>query len=79
MLVSISKGQQVTIPSKIRKRFKLDIGTRVEIIEEKDKIIIKPIDDDIESLFKEARKKKPKLNLSAKQMDKMVEDEVLGH
>ena len=41
------------------------------------KIIIKPIDEDLGKLFDEAKKLRPKYMLTAKQMDEVVEREIL--
>ena len=78
MIVTISKGLQITIPSEIRNELGLEIGSKVELEKRANKIIIKPIEDDLERLFEEAKRIKPKHKLSAKDMDKMVEDEILG-
>ena len=78
MIVTISKGLQITIPSEIRNELGLEIGSKVELEKRGNKIIIKPIEDDLERLFEEAKRIKPKHKLSAKDMDKMVEDEILG-
>ena len=77
MIATISKGQQITIPSEYRKELNLHIGSKVEIIKKQNKIIIQPIEEDLHKLFESARKTKPKHNLTAKQMDKFVEDEIL--
>ena len=77
MITTISKGLQITIPSELRKELNLRIGSKVEIIRKQDAVIIKPIGEDLESLFANAKKIKPKRNLSAKQMDEMIENEVL--
>jgi|GEM_PF-5041062 len=37
MIVSISKGQQVSIPASIRKKLKLTIGSRLEITQKKER------------------------------------------
>lgn len=73
MIVTISKGQQVTIPAEIRNKLGLNIGNKVEILQENGNIIIKPIGEDLEKLFKEAKKIKPKHNLTANQMDELNE------
>jgi len=41
------------------------------------KKIIKPIDEDLTSLFEQARNIREKNKLSAKQMDEMIEHEIL--
>ena len=52
MIISISKGQQITIPANIREALGLTIGSKVEIEEENGKIILKPIEEDLENTRK---------------------------
>jgi len=78
MIVAISKGQQITIPSQYRQELNLNIGSKVELIKRGNKIIIQPIDEDLSKLFEEAKKIKPKHKLTAKQMDELIENEILG-
>lgn len=78
MIVTISKGQQITIPSKLRNELGIGVGSKVEVEKIGNKVIIKPIEGDLHKLFKEAKKTKPKHKLTAKQMDKLVEDEISG-
>lgn len=73
MIVTISKGQQITIPSEIRKELKLKVGSKVEVIKKQNKIIIQPIEEDLDELFKKAKHIKPKHNLTAEQMDELNE------
>ena len=77
MIVTISKGQQITIPSEFRKDLNLKVGSRVEVVKRKNEIVIRPIGDDLEKLFEEAKKIVPKHKLTAEQMDKLIEDEIL--
>ncbi|MBI2580794.1 AbrB/MazE/SpoVT family DNA-binding domain-containing protein [Candidatus Woesearchaeota archaeon] len=79
MIIKVSKGQQITIPSDYRKEFGWQVGSNVELTKEGNKIVIKPIGDDLQKLFGEARNLRPKLKLTAKQMDEVVEREILGH
>ena len=74
MITKISKGLQITIPAEFRNKLDLEVGSKVEVELKDTKIIISPIDEDLEKLFKEARKIKPKLKLTAKQMDELAED-----
>jgi len=78
MIVRISKGQQLTIPSDYRKEFGWTVGSQVELVKEGNKVVIRPIGEDLEALFKQAKKLKPRLKLTARQMDEVVEHEVLG-
>ena len=79
MIITVSKGQQITIPSEYRKEFGWQIGSKVELTKEGNKIIIKPIGEDLQKLFEEAKSLKPKFRLTAKQMDEVIEHEILGH
>ena len=78
MIITISKGQQITIPSEFRKDLNLKVGSKVEVIKKQDKIIIRPLEEDLDKLFDNARKIKPRHKLTAKQMDELVEHEILG-
>ena len=73
MIVTISKGQQITIPAEMRKEFDLKVGSRVELIKKQNNIIIQPIEGDLEGLFANAKNIKPKHNLTAEQMDELNE------
>lgn len=79
MIITVSKGQQITIPSGYRKEFGWQVGSKVELTKEGNKIIIKPIGEDLQKLFEQAKSLKPKFRLTAKQMDEVVEHEILGH
>ncbi len=76
MIVTISKGQQITIPAEFRKDLGLKVGSRVELVKKQNKIIIRPIEENLEDLFANAKNIKPKYNLTAEQMDKLIEDEI---
>ena len=76
MIVTISKGQQITIPAEMRKDLKLKVGSKVELVKENNEIIIKPIEGDLEELFENAKNIKPKYNLTAEQMDELIENEI---
>ena len=73
MITTISKGQQITIPSKMRHELGLTIGSKVEIKRKNKSIVIKPIGEDLDKLFREAKNIKPKHNLTPKQMDELNE------
>lgn len=78
MIITVSKGQQITIPSAMRKNLSMEVGSKVELIRKGKNIVIRPIDEDLRSLFEQARKIKPKHNFTAKQMDEVVEREIRG-
>ena len=69
MIITISKGQQITIPSSFRKELDLHVGSKIELEQKNKSLIITPIDENLDSLFAKAKKIKPKHKLSAKQMD----------
>ncbi|MBI5065910.1 AbrB/MazE/SpoVT family DNA-binding domain-containing protein [Candidatus Woesearchaeota archaeon] len=73
MIVSVSKGLQITIPSLIREELGLIVGSKVDINVKNKEIILKPIGDDLEKVFKETEHIKPKHKLTAKQMDEINE------
>ncbi len=75
MIVQISKGRQLTIPAEIRGDLGLDTGSKVELIKEKGRLILKPIEGDIDKLFEEAKKIRPKHNLSVEEMEELNEGE----
>ena len=69
MIVTISKGLQITIPASIREELGLEVGSRVEMKKVKGKIILELIGEDLETIFAKTRNLKPKYKLTAKQMD----------
>jgi AbrB family looped-hinge helix DNA binding protein len=75
MLVTISKGMQITIPANMRKALDLHAGSNVEIEQKKGKIVIKPIDGPtLEEAFEMAKHVKPKYpNMTAEEMDELNE------
>ena len=75
-IITISKGMQITIPANLREELGLDVGSRVELEEKNGKIIIKPIGQELEELFQEAKTIKPKHKLTEEEMDKMIENEI---
>lgn len=73
MIVEMSKGRQITIPAKIRNELDLVTGSKLEIIKRDNEIVLKPIGDDLDKMFNEAKSIKPKHNLTPKQMDELNE------
>ncbi|MBI4439814.1 AbrB/MazE/SpoVT family DNA-binding domain-containing protein [Candidatus Woesearchaeota archaeon] len=43
-LVAVSRGYQITLPAKIRKKYHIDIGTQIEIEEKENKLILSPLE-----------------------------------
>lgn len=73
MIVEMSKGRQITIPASLRDEFELNTGSKLEITKKGNKIVLKPLGDDLKKMFIEAQKIKPKHNLTPKQMDELNE------
>ena len=74
MLTTISKGMQITIPATIREVLGLGAGSRVEIERTGKKIIIKPIEDDIEAVLAASKRWKAKHpEMTAEEMDALNE------
>ena len=73
MIITVSKGQQISIPAEIRNKLGLATGSKVEIEEKGGTIILKPLGENLDTLFKEAKKIKPKRNLTPAQMDELNE------
>ncbi len=79
MILTISQGSQITIPAELRNELNLKPGSRIELEREGKKLTIKPVGDDIKKLFEEAKNVKVKQDMTAKEMDEYIENEVLGH
>ena len=73
MIVEMSKGKQITIPTEIRHQFDLGIGSKLEIFSKQKEIVLKPVGDELDKLLNEAKNVKPKHNLTAEQMDELNE------
>lgn len=76
MITKLTKGQQITIPSLIRDKLKLQPGSRVEIEFRKNEAVIRPIGTELEEFFVQSKRVKPNKHLTAKQMDQLVENEL---
>lgn len=74
MITKITKGQQITLPAELRKRLNLKEGMTVEIEIRNEEVVIRPVKENIEDLFKKAYEIKPKKHLTAKQMDELIEN-----
>ncbi len=57
----------------MRNELGLDTGSKLEITERKGEIVLKPIGDDLDKVYAESDKIKPKHNLTPEQMDKLNE------
>jgi AbrB family looped-hinge helix DNA binding protein len=77
MIATISKGEQLTIPSQFRKALKLTAGSKVEVEQSGNEIVIRPVGDDLELFFRSAKRVRPKVNLTPEEMDELIENEIL--
>jgi AbrB family looped-hinge helix DNA binding protein len=73
MIVEISKGYQITIPANIRNELGLGVGSPLEVEKKNGKIIIKPIKEDLDEMFRKAKNIKPKKNMTVEEMEKLNE------
>lgn len=73
MITTITKGQQITLPASIRQKLGLEIGAKLEMTVEEGRIVLEPITEDIEKIFADARKIKPKVQMTAEEMDEYNE------
>lgn len=73
MITKISKGLQITIPANVREKLGLDIGSILEIKEEKGRLILEPIKEDLEEVFKKTKNLKPRYKMTAEEMDEYNE------
>ncbi|MAF35095.1 hypothetical protein CMO91_04590 [Candidatus Woesearchaeota archaeon] len=78
MIVTVSKGQQITIPAVFRKALNLRPGSRVELEKKANKLVIRPAGDDLETLFKEAGQVRAK-KMTPKEMEAYAEEAIFGH
>ena len=69
MIVTVSKGQQITIPADMRELLGLDVGSKVDVEYEEGKITLQPVGEELKEFFRQAKQWKPKRQLTAKQMD----------
>ena len=73
MIIEMSKGRQFTLPAEIRDALNLSSGSKLEVVLKKGEVVLKPVGDDLHLMFEEAKRKKPKRTLTAKQMDQLNE------
>lgn len=71
--VSITSQGQISIPAKLRRKFKLDKSGKVIISEESDKLILEPVEDFLSLKGSLKSNKKP---LSNKELDEIVAEAV---
>ena len=73
MLVTMTKGKQVTIPAKVRKSQGITDASRFGMIARRGEIVIRPLGDELERVFRLSDNIKPRHKLSEKQMDELNE------
>ena len=73
MIITITKGQQITLPASIRQKLGLEIGAKLEMTVLDGRIVLEPIAEDLEVLFAKAKKVVPKFNPTAEEMDEISE------
>lgn len=71
--VSITSQGQISIPAKLRRKFRLDKSGKVIISEESDKLILEPVEDFLNLKGSIKSNKKP---LSNKELDEIVAEAV---
>lgn len=79
MITKLTSGLQITIPAEARKLLGITPNSLLEIVIDKKegKLILTTLKEDLDDLFEQAKKIKPKHKLTAKQMDELVEHEIL--
>ncbi len=70
-LSKVTRKGQVTIPASIRKRLGIEIGTQVAFSVEADRVVLRPVPNDIRSLFGIVKARR---SVSLREMDKTVSD-----
>ena len=75
MIIEVSKGQQISIPAKLREDLDLRPGTKLEIEKQGKGFYIEQIEDSWDDIFKEAEKYP--CNLSPEELDELFEEEIL--
>ncbi|MGH7822255.1 MAG: AbrB/MazE/SpoVT family DNA-binding domain-containing protein [Candidatus Binatia bacterium] len=66
---TVTRKGQVTIPAEVRKRLGLRRGDRVVFVEEDDRVVLRPAENDVEAAFGLVRAKK---SVSLRRMDEVI-------
>lgn len=66
---TVTRKGQVTIPAEVRRRLGLRRGDRVAFLEENDRIVLKPVESDVEAAFGLVKVKK---SVSLRTMDEAI-------
>jgi len=74
MITRLTKGQQITLPSAVRRKLHIEPGSRVEIELREDEAVIRSVTSDIKDFFRRAKHIKARQHLSAAQMDELVDE-----
>lgn len=76
MLIEMSKGKQLTLPAGLRAKYGLEEGSRMEVEDTGKGILIRPMENDLEEVFKATDGIKPAHNWDADEMDKEIENAI---
>lgn len=78
MIVEVTKGQQITLPASIRKKYGWKPGTKINLEDTKDGVKLETVEpkETWEEIWKETRKHK--LTHTAEELDAIWERELLG-
>jgi len=57
MIATIGKGQKIRIPLEYMKDLSLGVGSKVMLLKEGNKIIILPVDEELDNFFKKKHKR----------------------
>lgn len=79
MLIEMSKGKQLTLPAKFRAKYGFKEGSRIEAEDTGKGILIKPMETDLEDVFKSTDGIKPVHKWTAEEMDKETENAIFRH
>lgn len=76
MIVEITKGQQITLPASIRKKYGWKPGTKINLEDTKDGVKLEPIEpkESWEEIWKEADKYPCKL--TPEELEKIIREEL---
>lgn len=79
MITKLTSGLQITIPAEARKLLGIKPNSflEIEIDKKEGKMILTTLKEDLDTLFEQAKKIKPKHKFTTKQMDELVENEIL--
>lgn len=75
MIIEISKGQQITLPASIRKKYGWKPGTKINLEDTPEGVKLEPISTESwEDIWKEADKYK--CNLTPEELERIIHEEI---